>query len=169
MDDLFSILRAVNQSPSANQRELAALLGLSVGKVNSLLRSAEEEGYLQSERSGKRNRFSLTEQGSRVLEGALLSRQQMKLSLPEEKEPIRTAVILAAGRREDFDLPAALLPLGEKTVLDRAMGVLEDCGIRRFFVIAGFQAEKLREHLSGRSNVTVVENPRYKSTGTMYG
>ena len=52
MDDLFSILRAVNQSPSANQRELAALLGLSVGKVNSLLRSAEEEGYLQSERSG---------------------------------------------------------------------------------------------------------------------
>ena len=169
MDDLFSILRAVNQSPFANQRELAALLGLSVGKVNSLLRSAEEEGYLQSERSGKRNRFSLTEQGSRVLEGALLSRQQMKLSLPEEKEPIRTAVILAAGRREDFDLPAALLPLGEKTVLDRAMGVLEDCGIRRFFVIAGFQAEKLREHLSGRSNVTVVENPRYKWTGTMYG
>ena len=58
MDDLFSILRAVNQSPSANQRELAALLGLSVGKVNSLLRSAEEEGYLQSERSGQRNRFS---------------------------------------------------------------------------------------------------------------
>lgn len=73
MDDLFSILRAVNQSPSANQRELAALLGLSVGKVNNLLRSAEEEGYLQSERSGKRNRFSLTEQGSRVLEGALLA------------------------------------------------------------------------------------------------
>ena len=99
MDDLFSILRAVNQSPAANQRELAAVLNISVGKVNSLLRSAEEEEYLLPSREGKRTRFALTDRGRRLLEGALLDRQQMKLSFPEEASPVRTAVILAAGRR----------------------------------------------------------------------
>ena len=84
MDDLFAILRAVNQTPDANQRELAAGLAMSVGKVNSLLHSAEEEGYLLSERDGKRGRLSLTDRGRRALEDALLDRQQMKLSLPGE-------------------------------------------------------------------------------------
>lgn len=169
MDDLFSILRAVNQSPAANQRELAAVLNISVGKVNSLLRNAEEEEYLLPSREGKRTRFALTDRGRRLLEGALLDRQQMKLSLPEETSPVRTAVILAAGRREAFDVPAALLPLGEGTILDRALQVLEDCGIQRFYIVGGFEFEQLRRHLSGRQNVTLLENPRYKWSGTMYG
>ena len=169
MDDLFAILRAVNQTPDANQRELAAGLAMSVGKVNSLLHSAEEEGYLLSERDGKRGRLSLTDRGRRALEDALLDRQQMKLSLPGEDAPVRTAVILAAGRREDFDTPAALLPLGEQTVLDRAIRVLEDCGIQQFYVVGGFGFDGLKEHLAGRKNVVLLENPRYKWTGTMYG
>lgn len=169
MEDLFSLLCALNHSPKANQRELAAAMGLSVGKVNGLLHKAGQEGYLEVVRQGKRNVFSITGKGRILLEGALLDRQQMKLSLPQEDEPVKTAVILAAGRRDAFDGPAALLTLGEGTILERSLQVLEECGIQNFFIVGGFGFEQLKEKYSGRANITLMENPRYKWSGTMYG
>ncbi len=167
MEDLFSVLWAVNRTPVSNQRSLAEQLHMSVGKVNGLLREAEERGFLTVAKEGKQSRFGLTEAGRRMLERTLLSRQQGKLSLESGGELPRTAVILAGGKREDFDQPAALLPLGEGTILSRMVQVLESCGIERFFVIGGFQADRVREEFSGKKNVAVVENPRYKWSGTM--
>ena len=119
MDDLFSVLWAVNRTPVTNQRSLAGQLEMSVGKVNSLLKEAEEQGLLNTVKEGKGSRFLLTDSGRQKLERAMLSRRQGKLALEKECGPLRTAVILAGGKREDFEQPAALLPLGEGTVISR--------------------------------------------------
>ena len=43
MEELCSLLWVINRTPVASQRDLAQHLDISLGKVNSLLRSAEEQ------------------------------------------------------------------------------------------------------------------------------
>ena len=167
MEDLFSLLWQLNRTPVTNQRELAQNLNISVGKVNSLLREAEEQGYLCGSKEGKQSRFEISASGRELLEQMLISRRQGKLRLMPTGRTVRTAVILAAGRRPDFEVPAALLPLGESTILETMIASLESCGIEKFFVIGGFCADKLKEKLSVKQNVTVLQNERYKWSGTM--
>ena len=166
MDQLFMLLRAAGENPLTDQRSLAADCGLSVGKINSLLRAAEEGGYLAVAREGKKSRYTLTRKGKDFLENTLLSRQEQKLALPPMTE-VDTAVILAAGRQGGMEVPSALQPLEDGTVLDRLLQVLENSGITRFVVVTGFEGEQLRQRYGNRQNLTLVENPRWKWTGTM--
>jgi EPS-associated MarR family transcriptional regulator len=44
----FRVLRALQQQPSLNQRQLAELLGVSLGKTNYLLRALLDKGLLKA-------------------------------------------------------------------------------------------------------------------------
>lgn len=170
MEDLFQLLKAINKQPVTNQRDLANAVGLSVGKVNALLKEAEQQGYLTVSRDGKRSRFLITAKGQELLENTLLTQRATKLTLKSEGSGrIRTAIILAAGRRDDFDHPVSMLKLDDTLIIDRNLATLESCGIEQFVLVAGYQADQLAEHLSGKQNVTIINNPRYKWSGTMYG
>ena len=60
-DQLFRLLRQLDTAPDASQRGMAAAIGLSLGRFNTLLRSAVEAGLVSiTERDGpdKRARFS---------------------------------------------------------------------------------------------------------------
>ncbi len=68
-DLLFRLLRQLDTAPEGSQRTTAAALDISLGRLNSLLRSASEAGHITiSERSGpdKRQRFAyaLTSKGA---------------------------------------------------------------------------------------------------------
>ncbi|MGI5893076.1 MAG: phosphotransferase [Candidatus Merdivicinus sp.] len=167
MEDIFSLLWEANQNGAANQRELARNLGMSVGKVNSLLKEAEEQSLLDIQKVGKQSRFCVLPAGRRMLEQTLLRRRQGKLRLEPSGQPVKTAVILAAGSRSEFEGPTALLPLGDSNLLETAIQTLESCGIERFYVIAGYQADQVKEKLAHKKNAIVIENPRYKWSGTM--
>ena len=170
MEGLFQLLKAINKQPVTNQRDLANAVGLSVGKVNALLRDAEQQGYLTVSKDGKRSRLLITAKGQELLENTLLTQRATKLTLKSQGcGQIKTAVILAAGRREDFHCPVSLLELNENRIIDRNLLVLESCGIERFVLVSGYQSDQLAEHLSNKQNVTIINNPRYKWSGTMYG
>lgn len=170
MEDLFQLLKAINKQPVTNQRDLATAIGLSVGKVNALLRDAEQQGYLTVSREGKRSYFLITGKGQALLENTLLTQRETKLTLKSEGNGrIKTAVILAAGRRADFSGPVSMLPLPDGLLIDRNLSVLESNGIERFILVTGYQSDCLTEHLKNRQNVTIIHNPRYKWSGTMYG
>ena len=66
MEPLFSLLQIISGAPVVDQRTLAARAGVSVGKVNALLRQAEQEGYLLAGREGKKSRFTLTPKGRQL-------------------------------------------------------------------------------------------------------
>lgn len=170
MEQLFLILHAISGQPVIGQRALAAKTGISVGKVNALLRQAEQEGMLVSGREGKKSKFALTEKGRLLLEETLLTRNGVKLSLPSGGKA-DTAVILASGKREEFDIPVCLQTIGDssQTILDRMLSVMGLCGITRFIIIAGWQAERIEQRFGSRADVTVIRNERYKWNGTMRG
>ncbi len=85
-------------------------------------------------------------------------------------------VILAAGmstrlRPLTDNLPKCLLSVGGKTILERMVGSLLLAGIRNIGVVVGFQAEKVRSHLSQkfpRSKIRSILNPNFATTNNAY-
>ncbi|MEM6577099.1 MAG: bifunctional sulfate adenylyltransferase/adenylylsulfate kinase [Pseudomonadota bacterium] len=68
-DQLFRMLRQLDQAPEASQRTTAAAIGLSLGRLNALLRQATDQGLITiSDRPGpdKRQRYAyvLTPRGA---------------------------------------------------------------------------------------------------------
>ncbi|MEM6579176.1 MAG: MarR family EPS-associated transcriptional regulator, partial [Pseudomonadota bacterium] len=68
-DQLFRLLRQLDTAPDASQRATAAAIGLSLGRLNSLLRQAADRGLVKvSDRAGpdKRQRYAyaLTSRGA---------------------------------------------------------------------------------------------------------
>ena len=67
-DQLFRLLRQIDVAPEASQRTMAASLGLSLGRLNTLLRAATEGGFVKiidRDSSDKRQRvaYALTPRG----------------------------------------------------------------------------------------------------------
>lgn len=62
------------------------------------------------------------------------------------------AVVLAAGRGERLwplteDNPKPLLPLANKSVLERTLAALVSAGVRQIILVVGFRGEKIRDRL----------------------
>ncbi|MGB0651854.1 MAG: NTP transferase domain-containing protein [Thermoplasmatota archaeon] len=80
------------------------------------------------------------------------------------------AVILAAGMgsRLGHDMPKALIPWGDGTILDHQLGRLRDAGMERVWVVVGFQGDKVMAQVAKGSHdgVTFVEATRYMETNT---
>ena len=60
-DQIFRLLRQIDLAPDASQRTIAAAIGISLGRLNALLRQATEAGFVNvSERAGpdRRQRFA---------------------------------------------------------------------------------------------------------------
>jgi len=70
-------------------------------------------------------------------------------------------VVLAAGLSTRSGQFKMTLPLGSKTVLERAIEGMAPF-VERVIVVTGWQAERLRALLAGRADVTLVHNARYR-------
>jgi choline kinase len=83
---------------------------------------------------------------------------------------VEAAVILVAGigsrlRPITDTKPKALAPVGDETILGRAVRLLLDFGISRLILATGYREEAVREALAGLANeVRYCPNPRYDST-----
>ncbi len=163
MESLYQILQVINETVVENQRFLAKETGISVGKVNSLVRWAREHHLIVIDLSGKKKRMALTEEGNAFLEAELRRRQGKKLFLKGGGETVDTAVILAGN--SSFSSASGLLPLGDGTIMDRTLRILESVGICRFVIVGG--GEDLKKALQNRGNLIWVDHPRRRWTGSM--
>lgn len=83
---------------------------------------------------------------------------------------VEAAVILVAGigsrlRPITDTRPKALCPIGDETILTRAVRLLLDFGVSRLILATGYREDAVREALAGLSReVIFVPNPRYDST-----
>ena len=104
MKDKIKILREVNKNPGINQRTLSSECKISLGKVNSIVDSLEKNELIIKEIKGRQHKYSITKKGLIILENELKDNKGVHLELHSEKKvPIKTAVILAAGRNRNFD------------------------------------------------------------------
>ncbi len=83
---------------------------------------------------------------------------------------VEAAVILVAGvgsrlRPITDTRPKALAPVGEETILGRAVRLLLDFGISRLILATGYREDAVKNALAGLSSeVIFCPNPRYETT-----
>ncbi len=75
------------------------------------------------------------------------------------------AIVLAAGLSTRMGQSKPLLPLGERTVIEHILSVLQTCPVDAIRVITGYEREAVERRLAGWP-VQTVYNPHY-ATGEM--
>ena len=79
---------------------------------------------------------------------------------------MRTAVILAARREKDSDIPYPLKPFAKDLcLLDRTIGALREMHYTNILLIIGYKAELFQKYAS--DDVTLIENKQYEFTASM--
>lgn len=167
MDKIYQLLKCLKNSDHASQRDIAKACGFSLGMVNTLLKSMEEQGLILTMNNGSKFEYELSESGKECLENVLRERQMDKIKVTDKTTHRQTAVILAAGANRDFKEPIGLLPLKDTTIIDRTLEILAENGIKKYVIVIGYGKEHYIEKFKSRSDVILVENKRYKWTGTM--
>jgi len=86
---------------------------------------------------------------------------------------MKQAVILAAGRGMRLglagnDSPKCLLNIGGRPLLELQLGFLQQAGIESICVVAGHHIEDVRRLVAGYRGVTVIQNPIYATTNSLY-
>ncbi|MFF2447249.1 winged helix-turn-helix transcriptional regulator [Neobacillus sp. NPDC058068] len=166
----FRLLEVISKEPEISQRALADLCNLSIGKVNYTLNDLVEDEYITIEKSSNKHSYLITELGIEFLKNEVDQLHKTKIKLYSlEMKAVKQAVILAAGEKSEFDLPACLLPIKDTTLLERNIAILENNGIEKIIIVTGYHKEAFAEaeFLIGKSNLHFVENPRYLWTGSM--
>ena len=137
---LRSIAEAGDQAPS--QRDIAEMLEISLGKVNSMMAEATSKGYLSA--SSK-----LTEQGRSLLESSRVD----------------NAIILAAGFGSRFvpftyDTPKGLLCVNGQPMIERQIEQLHSVSITDITIVVGYLKEKF-DYLIDKYGIKLIYNPEY--------
>lgn len=84
------------------------------------------------------------------------------------------AVILAAGlgtrlRPITNEVPKCMVPVNGIRIIDKQIDNLLSNGVEEIYVVDGYKAEVLAEHLKANyPQVHIVSNPRYAETNNMY-
>jgi choline kinase len=92
--------------------------------------------------------------------------------MTEGAHPIKTAVILAAGRgvrlgKKGETIPKGLLEFGGETLITRSLHQLFSAGITKVFVVLGHLAKEYEKVLGQFNSVTTVFNPFYSTSGSL--
>lgn len=168
MEHLLRIMEVINKNNNVSQKKIAETTGLSIGKVNYLINDLILRGFVFSEKTGRNISYYITEDGIEYLKNGYDSFKEKKINIHQQSfKDIHTVVILAAGKRKDFDHPAGLLKVEGQPLLRRNLELLQKNGISRFIIVTGFQKETLLGELADFPDIEFVENPKYKWTGSM--
>lgn len=149
----FLVTRSIYENPDISQREMAKDFSVSLGKINSIVKLAENKGLL---RQNKKNSFyEITEDGKREV----------------EKYKVDGAVILACGmgiRLAPFtyDTPKSFLKIKGERMIERQIEQLKSVGIDNITIMVGYLKEKF-DYLIDKYNVKLVYNEEYKEKNTL--
>lgn len=165
--DTIEVLKILNQNSNISQREVALKSGLSLGKVNFIIGHLLEMNYIYCMKVGKGVKYILTRTGIEVLEKNIKDYSDVKINIhTDEFKKVKEAVILAAGRKLDFDRPVGFLTLENDTFINRTINILRDNGIEKIVIVTGYKSEYFQE-FNKQSNIVLINNDKYKWTGTM--
>lgn len=168
MNKTIEVLETINRNKQVTQRDIAEAVGISVGKVNSIIKGLLQCGHLEIEKINRNHNYIITSVGLEFLEDNLKRIQEKKLTLHTEvKKKVTQAVILAAGERKEFGKPIGTLKLEDKLIAERTVDLLRENGIEKIVVVTGYEAEYYEE-LAQSKKLELVKNNKYKWTGTMY-
>ena len=169
LEDRLEVLKTLNDNFNINQRELAKRTNMSLGKINSVLKEFTEDGFINRIENNRGILYKVTEKGMEFLKENIESAKNTRLKLhEEEKKTVKQAVILAAGRAEDFGKPVGMLEIQDFKLIDRTLSILKENGITKIVIVTGYKSEEYEEYFKNSKNVKLVKSDIYKWTGTMH-
>ena len=139
----FDMLCALRENPGKTQRELASLMGVSLGTANKMHRSLEK---------------------AKLIEGGRITSRGLKELKPYK---VDNAVILAAGLSSRFapisyEKPKGLLSVRGEILIERHIEQLIAAGITDIVVVVGYKSE-LFFYLEEKYGVQIIINSEYAS------
>ncbi len=154
MDRYGLICRTILENPAVTQREMARILDLSLGSINSLIKECTARGLIEEGNSGK-ERWKLLDAGRRLL----------------APYKVDGAVIIAAGFGSrfvplTFETPKGLLEVFGERMIERQIRQLHEAGITDITIVVGYLKEKF-EYLIDRFGVKLLYNPEYSTKNTL--
>lgn len=169
LEDKIKILKTLNDNFNINQRELAKRTNISLGKVNAVLKGFTTDGYIDRITNNRGTLYKVTEKGMKYLEENIASAKSTRLKLhEEEKKIVKQAVILAAGRTEEFGKPVGMLEIEDFKLIDRTLNILKENGITKVIIVTGYESHYFEECFKNSKNIILVKSDKYKWTGTMH-
>lgn len=137
----FEVLESLHAQAGASQREIAQAKEMSVGSVNSALKSLVAQGFIEG--------GSLTQKGSTEL----------------NKHKVDNAIIMAAGFSKrlapiSYEQPKGLLKVRGEVLIERQIKQLKEAGITDISVVVGYKQE-LFFYLEDEFGVSIVVNEEY--------
>ena len=149
------IISLIHENNIISQRKISEYLNISLGSVNKYINSLLNEGCLIKENiSYRETKYIITDSGNELLKS--------------NNNRIKTAVILAAGETLDFDKPVGFLEILNLTLIERTIKLLSKYNIDKIIIAAGYKAEYYKKLTKEYSNLKIIENKKYKTTGNMY-
>ncbi|MDO5517570.1 MAG: winged helix-turn-helix transcriptional regulator, partial [Clostridium sp.] len=169
LEDRLEVLKILNDNFNISQRELSKRTGISLGKINAVLKEFSEDGFIDRIANNRMTLYKVTDKGMKFLEEKLSSAKNTRLKLhEEEKKSVKQAVILAAGRAEQFGKPVGMLEIEDFKLIDRTLGILKENGITKVVIVTGYKSEIFEEYFKNSRNIKLVKSDIYKWTGTMH-
>jgi len=144
-------LRSILENQKITQRELAAKCDASLGTANKLLKSLEEDRFLE-----------------KTEDGYCLTKKALEFLKPYRVEK---AVIMAAGFGSRFvpltlETPKGLLEVLGEPMIERQIRQLHEAGITDITVIVGYMKEHF-EYLIDKCGVNLRYNPEFTNKNTL--
>lgn len=169
LEDRIEILKTLNENFNINQRELAKRTNISLGKINAVLKEFTLDGFIDRITNNRGTLYKVTEKGMKYLEENITSAKSTRLKLHEEdRKIVKQAVILAAGRAEEFGKPVGMLEIEDFKLIDRTLNILKENGITKTVIVTGYESKYYEESFINSKNVILVKSDTYKWTGTMH-
>ena len=169
LEDKLEILKALNDNFNINQRELAKRTNMSLGKVNAVLKDFTIDGFIDRITNNRGTLYKVTEKGMKFLEENIASAKSTRLKLhEEEKKIVKQAVILAAGKAEEFGKPVGMLEIEDFKLIDRTLNILKENGITKIVIVTGYESQYYEDCFKNSKNIILVKSDTYKWTGTMH-
>ena len=151
LDDKLEILKVLNDNFNINQRELAKRTNMSLGKVNAVLKDFTIDGFIDRITNNRGTLYKVTEKGMKFLEENIASAKSTRLKLhEEEKKIVKQALILAAGRAEEFGKPVGMLEIEDIKLIDRTLNILKENGITKVVIVIGYESQYYEERFKNR-------------------
>jgi thiamine kinase-like enzyme/choline kinase len=142
---------------------------MSLGKVNAVLKDFTIDGFIDRITNNRGTLYKVTEKGMKFLEENIASAKSTRLKLhEEEKKIVKQAVILAAGKSEEFGKPVGMLEIEDFKLINRTLNILKENGITKIVIIKGYESEYYEECFKNSKNIILVKSDTYKWTGTMH-
>lgn len=166
--NIYRTIQIVNDQDNISKKILKEKLGVSLLKANLLIKECIKNELICKIQMGEVTYYEVTEKGFELLRQNIeLIKEDRLLISKDSNKKTKMAVILAAGKRIDFDVSPAGLAIGNTTLIKESIRKLRKNGIEKIIIVLGYGKEIIMDSLKDEKDIIYVVNDNYNTTASM--